>query len=71
MPAGGLRFRNLCGVVHPSLPPRPAPGSTDALLADNKRRGHRIGPRTNRHGRGDPLHLALVVDAIADTAAAA
>ena len=63
---GGLRFRNRHGVVHPSLPPRPPPGSTDELLADNHRHGHLIGPRTNRHGCGDTMHLALVVDAIAN-----
>jgi hypothetical protein len=67
-PAVGLRFRNRYGVVCPTLPPRPPPGSADELLANNHRLGLRIGPRTNRNGDGDPLDLELAVSAIASVA---
>ncbi|HEY7729365.1 MAG TPA: DUF222 domain-containing protein, partial [Gaiellaceae bacterium] len=63
--AGGLRFRNRHGLVCQTRPPRPPPGSLDQLLADHHRLGLEIGRRTNRNGHGDPLELALVVDAIA------
>ena len=62
---GGIRFRNRYGVLCPTLPPRPPPGSADDLPAANHRLGLTIGPRTNRNGDGDPLHLGLAVDAIA------
>ena len=62
---GGLCFRNRHGVVCRTRPPRPPPASVEALLAGNRRLGLTIGPRTNRHGDGDPLRLALAVDAIA------
>jgi hypothetical protein len=63
--AGGLRFRNRHGLVCQTRPPRPPPGSLDQLLDDHHRLGLEIGRRTNRNGHGDPLELALVVDAIA------
>jgi hypothetical protein len=63
-PSGGLRFRNRHGVLCPTLPPRPPPGSADELLAENRRSGLRIGPHTNRNGGGDPLDLELAVSAI-------
>jgi hypothetical protein len=66
-PAGsGLRFRNRKGVVCETRPPRPPPGSTEALIAANHRLGLEIGPRTNRHGCGDPLHLDYVIPVLAD-----
>ena len=64
--AGGLRFRNRHGVVCGTQPPRPPPVSAEQALADNQRLGLTIGPRTNRHGDGDPLDLALAVEAIAN-----
>jgi len=64
--AGGLRFRNRYGVLCPTLPSRPPPGSADELLAENHRLGLRIGPRTNRGGDGDPFDLGLAVSAIAN-----
>lgn len=67
-PAGGLRFRNRHGVVSPTAPPRPPPGSADELLAANHRLGLTMGRRTNRNGCGDPLDLGLAVDAIASIA---
>ncbi len=66
---GRLRFRNRHGIVSPTAPPRPPPGSTDQLVVENHRLGLTIGPRTTRNGHGDPLHLALAVDAIARIAA--
>jgi hypothetical protein len=63
--AGGLRFRNRHGLVCQTRPPRPPPGSLDQLLDDHHRLGLEIGRRTNRNGHGDPLELALTVDAIA------
>ena len=63
--ASGLRFRNRYGVIWSSAPPRPPPGSTDALLAGNGERGLRIGPATNRNGAGSELDLDLTVAAIA------
>jgi hypothetical protein len=63
--AGGLRFRNRHGLVCQTRPPRPPPGSLDQILDDHHRLGLEIGRRTNRNGHGDPLELALVVDAIA------
>jgi hypothetical protein len=63
-PAGGLRFRNRHGVLCPSVPPRPPPGSAHELVGWNERRGLAIGPHTNRHGHGDPLDLELAVAAV-------
>jgi hypothetical protein len=63
-PSGGRRFRNRYGVLCPALPPRPPPGSADELLAENRRSGLTIGPRTTRNGGGDPLDLDLAVSAI-------
>jgi hypothetical protein len=62
--AGGLRFRNRYGVVYPTLPSRPPPGSIDELLAENVRQRLEIDPETNRHGTGRPLDLARAVSAI-------
>jgi hypothetical protein len=64
-PESGLRFRNRHGVVCPRLPPRPPPGSVDALLAENLRLGLTVDRQTNRNGRGDPLELECAVSAIA------
>jgi hypothetical protein len=61
----GIRFRNRHGVVWPTAPPRPPPGSLDALLAANHEQGLRIGPDTNRNGCGSGLDLELTVAAIA------
>jgi hypothetical protein len=61
---GGLRFRNRHGVLCPTLPPRPPPGSADELRAGNYRLGLSIDRRTNRNGDGDPLDLGLAVLAI-------
>lgn len=62
--AGGLLFRNRYGVIHPTLPSRPPPGSAEALVAEHDRQGLRIGPETNRNGAGDPLDLDAAVYAI-------
>ena len=64
-PQSGLRFRNRYGLVCPTLPSRPPPGSADELLAGNHRLAVEIGPRTNRNGDGDPLDLGRAVSAIA------
>lgn len=64
-PTGGLRFRNRHGLVCPTSPPRPPPGSADELQAANHRHGLTIGPRTNRNGTGEPLYLGLTISAIA------
>jgi hypothetical protein len=64
-PAGGLRFRNRHGLVCPTAPTRPPPGSLDQLRADNHHHGIDISPHTNRNGHGDRLHLDLIVTAIA------
>lgn len=61
----GVGFRNRYGVVSPTSPPRPPPGSADALVDDNHRRGLHICPRTNRNGHGYPMDLAYAVDDIA------
>jgi hypothetical protein len=66
--AGGLRFRNRHGIICPTRPSRPPPGSVDEVLADHHRFGLRIGPRTNRNGDGDPLDLELAVLAISHAA---
>jgi hypothetical protein len=62
--AGGLRFRNRYGVVCPSVPARPPPGSAGELIARNRQRGLAIDRRTNRNGDGDPLDLELAVLAV-------
>jgi hypothetical protein len=64
-PAGGLRFRNRHGLVCPTAPTRPPPGSLDQLRTDNHHHGLDISPHTNRNGHGDRLHLDLIVTAIA------
>ena len=58
---GGLRFRNRYGVLAPGLPPRPPPGSLDALRAEHDRRGLEIGPRTSRHGGAFEFDLGAAV----------
>jgi len=63
-PADGLRFRNRYGLVSPTLPPRPPPGSLDDLLAENERAGLEIGPRTNRNGGSSPFDLGAAVSAV-------
>jgi hypothetical protein len=62
--AGGLLFRNRHGVLHPTVPPRPPPGSAEGLVAEHDRQGLRIGPQTNRNGAGGPLDLGAAVYAI-------
>lgn len=66
---GGLRFRNSRGLVCTTMPPRPPPGSEQALRDANARQGLTITAQTNRNGTGDPLDLALTVAAIAQIAA--
>jgi hypothetical protein len=61
----GIRFRNRHGVVWPTAPPRPPPGSIDELVAGNHQRGLQIGPDTNRNGCGGEFDLQLTVAAIA------
>jgi hypothetical protein len=68
-PGGGLRFRNRHGIVRPTSPTRPPPGSADDLLSDNHRHGLDIGPRTNRHGCGDRFDLEATVFALANAVA--
>jgi hypothetical protein len=63
-PAGGLRFRNRYGVLCPSNPPRPPPGSVGELIRQNALVGLTMDARTNRNGHGDPLELELAVSAI-------
>lgn len=65
----GLRFRNRHGVIWPTAPPRPPPGSLDALIAGNREQGLRIGPDTNHNGVGGELDLELTVAAIAHAVA--
>ncbi len=62
-PEGGLRFRNRHGVLAPSLPPRPPPGSLDALRAEHDRIGLEIDPHTNRHGGAFEFDLGAAVHA--------
>ncbi len=64
-PATGLRFRNRYGVLAPTSPPRPPPGSADLLLAANERLGLEIDAHTIRNGSGDRLDLDLAVWALA------
>jgi hypothetical protein len=64
--AGGLRFRNRHGLVCRTHPSRPPPGSVAEVLADHHQLGLTIGPRTNRHGDGNPLELELAVAAISN-----
>ncbi len=68
-PDGKLRFRNRHGVLAPRAPSRPPPAEVETLLAEHERRGLAIGPRTNRHGCGDPLDLDLAVAAVASALA--
>jgi hypothetical protein len=63
--AGGLRFRNRHGVLCSTAPPRPPPGTADALRAEHDRVGLNIDPQTNRNGCGGSLDLALAVSATA------
>jgi hypothetical protein len=63
-PAGGLRFRNRYGVLCPSVPPRPPPGSAEELVAEHTRLGLGIDGETNRNGYGDQLDLELAVAAV-------
>ncbi len=67
---GGIRFRNRYGVVWPLAPPRPPPGRTDDLLAENDALGLRIDPNTNRNGSGwGDFDLQRTVAAITNAAA--
>jgi hypothetical protein len=61
---GGLRFRNRYGVLTPSAPPRPPPGSLEELLAENDRTGLVIGPRTNRNGGSSRFDLGAAVSVV-------
>jgi hypothetical protein len=63
-PSGHLRFRNRYGVLCPSLPPRPPPGSAEELVAENTESGLTLDAHTNRNGYGDPLDLELAVAAV-------
>ena len=60
-PAPGLADGGAGGAGFEAGPP---PGSADALRAENHARGLEIGPRTNRHGGGDPFDLGAAVSAI-------
>jgi hypothetical protein len=62
-PAGGLRFRNRHGALCPGVS-RPPPGSAEALVQENARRGLAIDDQTLRAGGCDPLDLGLAVAAI-------
>ena len=44
--------------------PRPPPSDREALLEQNRRRGLTIDAETCRNGDGDPMDLALTVDAL-------
>jgi hypothetical protein len=68
--AGGLRFRNRHGVLHPGVSRPPPRGSADALQAENARLGLALDEHTLRTGGGDPLDLGLAVGAVADAVAA-
>ncbi|HET6682584.1 MAG TPA: DUF222 domain-containing protein [Gaiella sp.] len=68
-PAGSVRFRNRHGVLSPNMPPRPPPGSLEALLAENDRSGLTIGPKTNRNGGSSPFDLGYAVSAISSVIA--
>ncbi len=59
----GLGFRNRHGVLCPSEPPRPPPGSAAELVEQHVRLGLVIDATTNRAGDGDPLDLDLAVGA--------
>jgi hypothetical protein len=61
---GGLRFRNRYGVLTPSAPPRPPPGSLEELLAENDRAGLVIGPRTNQNGGSSRFDLGAAVSVV-------
>jgi hypothetical protein len=60
---GELRWRNQHGVAVENTP-RPPPCQPGALHDGNARRGLRIDARTCRNGLGDPMDLALTVDAL-------
>jgi hypothetical protein len=62
----GIRFRNRHGIVWPLAPPRPPPGRTDDLLADNHAHGLRIDADTNRIGSYRDFDLQRTVAAITD-----
>lgn len=68
---GGLRFRNRHGLVTMNSPPRPPPGSTADLIAENHRLGLTIDADTNRNGGSSRFDLGAAVAAISSVAAAA
>jgi HNH endonuclease len=63
-PAGEPRFRNRHGLLHPSIP-RPPPGNTDQLIAQNGKAGLTITPKTNQNGDGDHMDLNETIHTLA------
>jgi hypothetical protein len=61
---GGLRFRNRHGVLCPTVPPRPPPGSVGQLVALSTRFGVTIDESTNHGGHGDVFDLELAVGVV-------
>jgi Domain of unknown function (DUF222)/HNH endonuclease len=61
---GELRFRNRYGVLCPSVPPRPPPGSAEVLAEQNRLAGLAIDGWTNRNGHGDRMDLEYAVAAV-------
>lgn len=70
-PVGELRFRNRHGLLCPTAPPRPPPGSAEELVSENHRLEVDIGPRTNRNGGDSPFDLGDAVSAISSVVDAA
>jgi hypothetical protein len=62
--SGGLRFRNRHGVLCPTIPPRPPPGSVGQLVALSAHLGVTVDGSTNHGGHGDPFDLELAVGAV-------
>lgn len=60
----GIRFRNRHGVIWPTAPPRPPPGSVEALVAENSTNGLEIDPETNQCGLGGTMDVRRTVAAI-------
>ncbi|MCY7302843.1 MAG: HNH endonuclease [Thermoleophilia bacterium] len=63
-PDGDIRLRNRHGIVWPLAPPRPPPGSADALVAQNDAYGLRIDADTNQNGSFGDFDLQRAVAAV-------
>jgi Domain of unknown function (DUF222)/HNH endonuclease len=61
---GSAQFRNQYGIAILNVPPRPPPSSSERLGDQHRRQGLTIDHDTCRNGIGDPMDLALAVDAI-------